>query len=353
MRSILADTDRTLLGVTIFLVCAGFIILMSASAPLSIKYFGHSYYYIFHQLILSLTFGAFLFFVGLRIPIDWYRRYALIFLVVAIVLILLVFVQGIGFGAGTAQRWIRLGRFSFQPSEMLKLAFVIYLAAWIRSKQNHVATLWKGLIPFLVLISIVGGLLINEPDFGTLGVLVVVSFLVFFLGGGNTRQVIVAGIIGVVLVGIAVATVPYARDRLVVFFSPSDDEQGKGYQINQARIAIGSGRLWGRGVGLSRQKFYYLPEPMGDAVFAVFAEEFGFIGVIFLSGAFFLFLIRGMVVAGRAKDQFARLLAAGITLLVVVQAAINMGALSGLFPLTGIPLPFVSYGGSALVFLFF
>src|SRR3990167_5208056 len=247
MRSILADTDRTLLGVTIFLVCAGFIILMSASAPLSIKYFGHSYYYIFHQLILSLTFGAFLFFVGLRIPIDWYRRYALIFLVVAIVLILLVFVQGIGFGAGTAQRWIRLGRFSFQPSEMLKLAFVIYLAAWIRSKQNHVATLWKGLIPFLVF----------------------VSFLVFFLGGGNTRQVIVAGIIGVVLVGIAVATVPYARDRLVVFFSPSDDEQGKGYQINQARIAIGSGRLWGRGVGLSRQKFYYLPEPMGDAVFAV------------------------------------------------------------------------------------
>ena len=345
--------DSVFFTLSILLLIFGLFILASASLGISVSQFGYPYYYFLHQIIFGILPGLILLYVTYRVPYVLWRTYALPISLLALFLMFLVLVPGIGIYYGGARRWIALGSVTFQPAEFLKFAYVAYLSAWLESKAKAIGSFKFGFLPFLIMSAFIASFLVLQPDIGTLVVLLISVLALFFLSGGNFRQMALLSAIGLAIMSILIAMAPYRLDRLTVFLDSSHDPQGKGYQINQARIAIGSGRLWGRGVGLSRQKFYYLPEPMGDAVFAVFAEEFGFIGVIFLSGAFFLFLIRGMVVAGRAKDQFARLLAAGITLLVVVQAAINMGALSGLFPLTGIPLPFVSYGGSALVFLFF
>jgi len=353
MKGVLRGVDKTLFWTIAFLLLAGLITLGSASVPISIKHFGHAYYYLLRQIILGVGVGGILFYLGLRAPLALFQKYAFVILVAAMFLVALVFVPGIGFSAGGARRWILIGPLSFQPSEMLKFAFVLYLSAWLQAKQKNVGDAWLGLAPFLLMVSLVGSLLVAEPDFGTLGVLIFTSFALFFIGGGKTKQIVIAGIAGFLLLGSIIAAVPYARARVQTFLNPDADTSGSGYQVTQARIAIGSGGFFGRGLGLSRQKFYYLPEPAGDAVFAVYSEEFGFVGVLVLIGAFFLLFLRGMVSAARAKTQFARFLAAGLTLLVIMQTTINMGALSGLIPLTGIPLPFLSYGGTALAFLLF
>lgn len=346
-------TDRVLFGVIGFLVIFGLLILTSASIGHSIKKFGNPYSSLVHQLIFGVGVGVFLFWAGLRIPISLYKRFAPHLLVISIALLLLMFVSKIGFSTGNATRWIRIGPLSFQPSELLKLAVVVYLAAWMHSRRKEISSFTLGFIPFLLITGIVSIFLYREPDIGTLGVIALTSLGIFLLGGGRASQTAMAVLLGLVILGIIIMAEPYRRDRFFIFLNPDAEIQGRGYQINQARIAIGSGGLFGRGLGLSRQKYSYLPEPMGDAVFAVYAEEFGFIGITVLLSAFFFFFIRGMMVAARTHDSFARLLAAGITLLVISQVVINVGALSGVIPLTGIPLPFVSYGGTALAFLLF
>jgi cell division protein FtsW len=253
----LKGTDRVLLGTSAFLLLLGLVTLASASVALSFKQFGHAYYYILRQVILGVGVGSLLFFLGLKISPHIYRKYALPLLLLSIITVSLVFVSGIGFGTGVARRWIHLGPLSFQPSEMLKLAFIIYLAAWMTSKKEYLTSLTHGLIPFLILVGLMGALLIAEPDLGTLGVLATSSLGVFFIGGGKTKQVLVSAAAGLLILSIVVTAVPYARDRFFVFLNPSAESQGRGYQISQARIAIGSGGLFGRGIGLSRQKYYY------------------------------------------------------------------------------------------------
>ena len=335
------------------LVVFGLLILASASIGYSIKRFGHPYYYLLRQIILGIGVGSVLFWIGLHLPISLYKRFAPQLLVASMGLLLILFFPGVGFSVGNATRWIHTGPFSFQPSEFLKFAFVAYLASWIHSKRKEVSSFTLGFLPFLMITGFVGLFLYKEPDIGTLGVIAFTSLGMFLLGGGRASQVALAILLGAVVLASIIAAEPYRKDRFFIFLNPDADLQGKGYQIDQARIAIGSGGLFGSGLGLSRQKFSFLPEPMGDAIFAVFAEEFGFVGVCIILTAFLFFFFRGMLVAARAYDSFAQLLAAGITLLVITQVVINIGSLSGLMPLTGIPLPFISYGGTALAFLLF
>ena len=279
-----------------------------------------------------------------------FRTYALPLLILSTVATALVFVPGLGISAGGATRWLDRGPVSFQPAELLKLGFVIYYAAWLASVKEKSGTFKQGLLPLFILLGLAGGLLILQPDTGTF--LVIAAALVgqFFVGGGKWRHLFLMALLGVLAIGALAATKPYIRDRIVTFFDPDSDTLGSAYQINQSLIAIGSGGLSGRGFGQSLQKFNFLPQPIGDSIFAVASEEFGFIGAIIILLLFLAFGLGGLKIAARQTDTFGRLLAAGLVILVISQSFANIGAMLGLIPLTGEPLIFVSQGGSALLF---
>lgn len=350
--------DKYFLTIIILILFVGLIALGSASGALSQKSYGTPYRFLWKQLFYGVGTGSILFFAAFFIPVSLYKKYAAPILIASLFLITLVFIPALGgVSLKGASRWIHIGSISFQPSEAVKLAVVIYLAAWMTAKKKEVPSFLFGFLPFLVIIGIVSIFLISEPDVGTLGVVAIASLALFFMGGGKPTQIFLAILLGISVLFILVKFEGYRQDRITVFLHSWQGKnvnlQDEGYQINQALIAIGSGGFFGKGLGMSRQKFAYLPEPAGDAVFAVVAEEFGFFGSIIMLGLFFAFFIRGMMISARAKDHFSQLLAGGIILLVIVQVVINIGALSGLLPLTGIPLPFISYGGTALAFLLF
>ena len=253
----------------------------------------------------------------------------------------MVFLPIIGSAGQSAYRWIYLG-FSFQPSELLKLTLILYIAAWLASKRE------RTLLPFITIMGVVGLFLFLQPDISTLGVIGIIAVIMYFMAGTpiwHTLLMIMGGFATLVAI---IQLAPYRISRLAVFLDPSLDPLGRGYQIKQALIGIGSGGLTGVGLGLSFQKFGILPEPISDSIFAVFAEEMGFIGAFLLVALFLAFAWRALVIAKRTKDLFANLVAIGITTWITVQAFVNIGSMIGILPLTGIPLPFISYGGSAL-----
>jgi len=340
--------DYTLFIVTGILVLVGIFMIASASPIIGETRFGEVYFFLKNQL-LGAGIGAVAFLAGWRIPFAFWKRMAPLILITSLFLMALVFIPGIGLELKGAARWIELGPITVQPSEIMKLAFVVYIAAWLEAKQKDVKKFSTGFLPFLILLSIVSLLFILQPDIGTLGVLTITATLLFFAGGGKLAQIGILCLIGIVGLWMIVLLQPYRLDRIAVFLKPTQDIQGIGYQLNQSLIAIGSGGFWGKGFGMSQQKFFYLPEPTGDSIFAVFGEEFGFIGSTILIILFLVFSWRGIRIANRAPNLFGSYLAVGITLLIVIQAFINMAAISGLVPLTGLPLSFISYGSSALV----
>ena len=340
--------DRILFITTLLLVAVGLFIVASASSGLSMKRFGTPYYFFIHQLVAGAGIGIFLLFGAQHIPYKYWKSFAPFFLIASIFLMALLFVPTFGITHGGAVRWLDFGLFSFQPSEILKFSFLLYLASWLAAKKKEVRTMSFGLVPFLLMIAFSGAFLIFEPDVGTLGVLSLTSAFLFFLGGGRLSHLVIVMLLGVLLLGMLIYAEPYRFSRFAVFLNPSLDRQGIGYQLNQALVAIGSGGIGGKGFGFSFQKLHLLPEPAGDSVFAIVAEESGFVGSLVLLFLFLLFFWRGMLIAQRSRDTFAKLLASGITLLIFIQVVINTGSLLGLLPLTGIPLPFVSYGGTNL-----
>lgn len=328
------------------LILVGFFVLVSASMGLLNR--GQSFYnIIFQQFLFGLAGGTILFMITCRIDHRFYKQFALPIFLFCFFVTLLVFIPGLGFSHGGAKRWINLGFTIFQPSEILKLGFLIYLSAWISSRKSEIGSLKFGLIPFLVIMSFVGLLLVLQPDVGTLGVVTLTSLFLFFLGGGRGGQIALLVLLGIGALGILVWLEPYRIDRLTTFLKPSVDVTGIGYQLNQSLIALGSGGIFGRGFGMSIQKFNYLPEPIGDSIFAVFGEEFGFIGSFVLIGLFLFFAYKGLRLANAAPNDFSRLLGAGIVILIVLGSFINIASMTGIFPLTGIPLIFVSKGGTA------
>lgn len=342
--------DKPFLLISIILLVVGFFIFSSASLALLAKENSNYSSVAFSQTVFGLFMGIVALIVASRLDIKLWQKFAFYLLFVAIILNLLVLVPGIGLEHGGARRWIKVGIVSLQTSEVLKLAFIIYFAAWAAKVKEKINTLRSGLMPLLILLAISASLLLRQPDTDNLILIVVAGVAMFLVVGGKWRHIFLIIFAGLVGLAFLAFMRPYVMQRITTFLYPQADSQGASYQVQQSLIAIGSGGLLGRGFGQSIQKFTYLPEPVGDSIFAVAAEEFGFIGAVTLLVLFVLFATRGINIASATANPFGRLVVVGIVIIIVFQAFVNIGAMLGVIPLSGITLPFVSHGGSSLLF---
>lgn len=348
MASSKLKVDKPFLLSTLILVVAGFFIFSSASLGLLARSNASYSSVTFSQTVLGLFLGSLAMLVVSRLDFRVWKKHAFYFLVVAIILNILVLIPQLGFEHGGARRWFVIGDLSFQPSELLKFSFVIYFAAWAAGMKTKMSEFKAGFLPLLVLFSITGGLLLLQPDTDTFFMIIVAGLSMYLAAGGKWKYIfllVVAGILGAVLL---YSTRPYVKARIDTFLNPQENAQTSSYQLQQSLIAIGSGGMFGRGFGQSVQKFNFLPEPIGDSIFAVQAEEFGFVGASALIILFVFFATRGLKIASRVPDTFGRLTVVGIVIMITAQAFVNIGAMLGVLPLSGITLPFVSHGGTSL-----
>ncbi len=367
--------DYVLLSATGILIILGILALTSVSTVFFLKKFGGFSYFLFHQIVVGLIPGLILGFAAFKISFARLKRWIPILLLGNLILMVLVFIPGIGVFSGGANRWIAFGGFSFQPSEFLKIIFILYLATLLESKvknykkgrvfQKKYSSLKKNghflkfkskqifdkeaFLPFLVIVGFTGLLLVLQSDLSTLGVIVFSAIVMYFLVGTPLWHTCLMFVIGLVGLAGLIKIVPYRMSRFLVFLNSELDPMGIGYQIRQSFIAVGSGGMFGLGLGMSIQKSGFLPESMSDSIFAIFAEETGFVGSFILVSVFLVFVWQGFNIAKKSQDMFSKLVAYGISSWIAFQAFINIGAMIGVAPLTGIPLPFFSYGGSHLV----
>ncbi len=340
--------DKPFLISVIILVVAGFFIFSSASLGLLAKSGSQYSSVTFSQTVLGLCLGSLAMILFSRLDYKLWRKYAFHFLAFALLLNVLVLIPHIGFEHGGARRWFVIGGISFQPAELLKLAFIVYFSAWAAAKKEKMKTFKYGFLPLLTLFAICGAPLLKQPDTDNFLMIICSGIAIFLAAGGKWRYVLGLAIVGVMGLGALAFARPYIMQRITTFIHPEANAQGSSYQIQQSLIAIGSGGFSGRGFGQSVQKFNFLPEPIGDSIFAVEAEEFGFLGASILILLFVVFSIRGLKIAGGVGDSFGRLLVVGIVIMIVAQAFVNIGAMLGVLPLSGITLPFVSHGGTSL-----
>ena len=340
------------LAISVFvLLAAGLIMMYSVSPVLSYKLLGsvsRNYYFVGQLMNIAAGTAAWILFS--QVHYSFWKKWAKPMLILAAVMLVALLVPALSFSKNGATRWLQLGPLTFQPAEFLKLALVLYLAKWFEQRGEGVRSLWDGLVPFTVLLAASGFVVVvMQRDMGTMLVVAAAAVSMYFVAGA--RLVHFGGLIagGLAAGWLAIAAFPHRMARLATFLDPSKDASGAGYQINQALIAIGSGGFLGLGLGKSIQLYGYLPEAANDSIFAIIAEEFGFIGSMMVLGLFALLAYRGFKVAQQAPDQFARLTAVGISAWMLSQAVINVAAMLSLVPLTGIPLPFISYGGSSLL----
>ncbi len=347
-----ASPDFFLFLLTLVLVTVGLIMVYSASAILAHDHYGNSSYFFLHQL-LWVTVGSLGLFVASKVDLEKFRNVAILGLFLSLALMVLVCVPGIGKTVNGAQRWIRLGFFSFQPSEILKIALVFYLADSLDRRRQTLGSM-AGLFPYLVLLAICVLLLNKQHDFGTAVLLALVTILSLFLAGMAWKIFLIPLFISGPALWYLVESVHYRVVRILSFLHPWDDPQGAGFQLIQSLIAVGNGGPFGVGLSNSSQKLFYLPEPHTDFIFAIIAEELGLVGAGALVILFAFFILRGFkvarVVSRREGGFFPGLMAAGITALIGFQALVNLGVVTGMFPTKGIPLPLISYGGSSMVF---
>ena len=344
-----AAVDKTFLTFTVILMVAGFFIFSSASLGLLARGTANYSSVTFSQTVLGLCLGTVAMFLASRIDPKFWKSTAFYIFILAVILNIAVLVPSIGFAHGGARRWIVIHGVSFQPSEALKFAFIVYFAGWLSSVKDKVKDVRYGLVPMVVLLGICGGLLLKQPDTDTFLIIVITGFAMYIAAGGRWRWVLLLCIIGTLGLGFLAFTRPYVMNRIKTFINPTTDALGSSYQIQQSLIAIGSGELTGRGFGQSVQKYTYLPEPIGDSIFAVAAEEFGFVGSVVLLAIFLLFATRGLKVASHLTQPFGRLVVVGLVMMIIAQAFVNIGAMLGVLPLSGITLPFVSHGGTSLL----
>jgi len=343
------SADRTLLIIVITLVTLGFFIFSSASLGLLARDGAHFSSVAFSQFVFGILGGGISLFLTSQIYYRNWRKYAFYIFLFTGALTLTVFIPGLGFSHGGAQRWIHVAGFSFQPAELLKIGFVIYMATFLSGMQKQITSFKYCTLPFVGIMTAVGFILLIQPDTDTFLLMGIAGLAMFITAGGSWRDVGLMFLAAIILLMVLAFTRPYIMDRFTTFFNPSADPQGKSYQIQQSLIAIGSGGFAGRGFGQSIQKFEYLPEPTSDSVFAVYSEEFGFLGSSFLIILFSFFTFRGYRIASHATDLFGMLLVVGFMTLIVIQAFLNIAAMMSLAPLMGLPLPFVSHGGTALL----
>ena len=358
--------DYYLFLTVVFLIILGILILASVSSSVSQEEFGNPFQFLGHQIIYGLIPGIFLAWLFFKFPLVHLKKFILPVLLANLIFLGLVFAPKIGVSIRGATRWISLGPISFQPSEFLKITFILYLASWLstrasfskegnsRSKKKNFSYAGaihqrKTLIAFFIILGLVSLFLVLQPDVSTLGTIAIVALIMYFLAGAPLWHIFSIILIGIAGLFTLIKIAPYRMNRFLIFLQPELYPQGIGYHLQQSLIAIGSGGIRGLGPGLSRQRFGFLPGAMADSIFSIFAEEWGFIGAFLLILLFLIFLVLGFKISRNAKDRFLQLAGFGITSWIVIQAFINIGAMIRIVPLTGIPLPFISYGGSAIV----
>ena len=344
--------DKVLLTIILTLTVFGLIMVASAGVFYATTRFGDPNYFIKHQFLYGFLLGMPVLYLFSKIDYHFWKKVSVPMFLLSLIGLILVFIPGIGSNAYGASRWINLGPISFQPSEMVKLSLILYLGAWLESRGGEkIKDIYEGMLPFLFILAIAGFLIIKQPDTGTLGVIILIAMSMFFVSGANIAHIFTMFAVGGLGLAILIAVAPYRMNRFLVFLNPEHDPQGVGYQINQALLAIGSGGIFGLGLGHSRQKFNFLPEPIGDSIFAIIGEELGLLGAGIVVVLFTLFALRAIKIAKSAPDDFGKIVAVGIVAWVVFQAFVNIAAITALMPLTGIPLPFISYGGTSFIFL--
>ncbi len=345
--------DTIFLGLIITLLILGVCMFVSASLGILVKNEAKFYGVILSQLVLGLGGGLAALFFALKIPYTFWKKYSLVIFIASLLLTGLVFVPGLGFSHGGARRWISILGTSFQPVEFLKLGFIMYFATGLSLIKNKIKDTRFGLIPLILSVCAVALVLIPQPDTKSFILILCAAVAMSLISGVQWKYILGVVVLGVIGFAILISFKPYLLARVKTFIDPSYDPAGSSYQLKQSLIAIGSGGLSGRGFGQSIQKFSYLPEPQGDSIFAVIGEEFGFIGTTVIVLLFTAFALRGLRIASRSPDQFSRLLVSGIVILFMFQAFLNIASLIGLFPLTGVPLIFISHGGTDLLVTLF
>jgi len=320
--------------------------VFSASAYSSFLTFGDSYYYLKRQLLWAFL-GVIAMIITMNIDYNKLKRYVGIIFILSLVLLIVVLLMGqISHGS---RRWIGLGMIGFQPSEIMKLSIVMYLARSLTNCGNRIQDFRRGLFPQLAVVGLVCILILAQPDLGTAVAIAGTIYFLLMVSGARFSHLAMLALLGVGLVALAIYFEPYRMERFVAFMNPWESPSDSGWQTIQSLLALGSGGFFGMGLGRSRQKLFYLPERHTDFIYAILGEELGFIGAIIVLLLFFVFIWRGFRVAVSIKDNYGSLLAAGITLMVTLQAVINIGVVTGSLPVTGITLPFISYGGSSLL----
>lgn len=347
-RSGLGKIDYTILLLVIILVVIGLLAVSSASVVLSFDRFGNNFYYLRNQLIFAVVGLVAMAFTAM-VDYRFWRKMAYPLMLVTLFLLVAVLIPGIGRELGGARAWIYIGPFNFQPAEMVKLTFLLYLAAWLENQGEGIRHWQSGFVPFLTILGVLALLIMMQPDLGTLTIIIAIAAAMFFAAGSSFSQIGVsaAGIVGIFLLLIKVA--PYRLQRFLTFLEPDKDCLGAGYQICQSLLGIGTGGWWGLGFGQSRQKYLYLPQAHTDSIFVIMVEELGFIRTAIIVLLFLVIGWRGYKIAQHAPDMFGRLVAVGITSWIIFQTFVNIGANLSLIPLTGVTLPFISSGGSSLI----
>ena len=343
-----APPDTMLFSVVAILVGIGLVMIFSASSATAFSATHDSTYYVKRQFIwlivaLCAAYGAY------RIEYHQLKKFAPIVLVLSILSLILVLVPHVGMVVNGARRWLGAGPLSVQPSEFAKLALVLYLAATLSSRGERITSLVRGLFPLCVPMALMAMLILKEPDMGTASLLAMVAFAMFFAAGARLEHLAMILFATVPVIALSVLSSPYKRARILAFWDPWKDPQNTGFHIVQSLLALGSGGIFGLGLGASRAKFFYLPEQYTDFIFAVIGEELGLIGAVSVILLFLIFAYRATRIALGAPDRFGFFLALGCTALIVIQAFINIGVVTSSWPVTGVPLPFVSFGGSSLV----
>lgn len=347
----LKPADGTLALILALLMMCGLLTLFSATYYKAVDQ-GDALLEVKKQLI-GVGLGAFLMFLTSRIPYSFWQKPRVVMLALtgSFALLVLVLIPGIGVYVNGSRRWLNIAGLSFQPSELAKIASVMYLASTLSFRLKQVERLWTGILPLLVIPAAMFLLILQQPNLSTAGSIMIVAILMMMLAGAKWKHLSLMGVAGLA-VGFAYAWVePYRRERLLSFRNPFAQMSDEGYQLSQSLIAIGSGGLFGRGLGQGRQKFSYLPYPESDFIFAIIGEDFGLFGCCVVILLFVAFAVAGMRIALNCQDRYGCLLAAGITAMISVQAFINIGVVVGILPTTGLPLPFFSAGGTSISLL--
>jgi len=340
--------DVQLLFPVLFLVGIGIVMVYSSSSALALKKFGTDSFFLKKQALFALI-GIVVLVICRHFPYQWYRVLAYPFLALAFIFLIATLFSDFGLSAGGSARWLKLGYFTFQPSEFARLALIIFLAYSLEKKAEKLKKLSIGFLPHVFIFAMFAFLIFKQPDFGSVVILGILTWLMMFVGGVRCLHLATSLVAMIPIAYYFLINAEYRVKRILSFLNPWQYSADEGYQTVHSLMAFGTGGLWGTGIGKGYQKLFYLPEPHTDFIFSVIGEELGLIGVLFIIGLYTLILIKGIQISRNAPDKFGSLLAIGLTTAVGLQVCINMGVALGLLPTKGLTLPFLSYGGTSLL----